>query len=174
MITLIAGTNNKNSHTEKLARIYFQALLDAKVEVNYLSLTSLNLYVINEDMYDNNDKEISRIGDNYFLNSDKLLFVVPEYNGSFPGILKLLIDAMDVKKYLYFKKAAIVGVATGRAGNLRGIDHLTSILQHTKITVMPHILPVSSVHLEIDEALEFKNQRTKMALQHHLKQFLAF
>jgi|GEM_PF-6926788 len=39
---------------------------------------------------------------------------------------------------------------------------------------MPHILPVSSVHLEIDEALEFKNQRTKMALQHHLKQFLTF
>ncbi len=74
MITLIAGTNNKNSHTEKLARIYYQALLDAKMEVNYLSLTSLNLYVINEDMYDNNDKEISRIGDSYFLNSDKLLF----------------------------------------------------------------------------------------------------
>ena len=40
--------------------------------------------------------------------------VMPEYNGSFPGILKLLFDTTDIKRCWWHKKAALVGVASCR------------------------------------------------------------
>ncbi len=174
MISLIAGTNNQKSFTEKVARLYLNRMEQQQAHALYFSLTELNGLVLDEQMYDTPPEIIENLSQKYFAPSDKLLFIVPEYNGSIPGVIKLLFDAMDVKKYLYGKKAAIVGVATGRAGNLRGIDHLTSILQHMKITVMPHILPFSSVHLELADNLQLQNPKTSQALDAHIQNFLKF
>jgi NAD(P)H-dependent FMN reductase len=84
------------------------------------------------------------------------------------------MDALDVKKSMYGKKAAVVGVATGRAGNLRGIDHLTSVLAHMQIAVLPKFLPVSSVEKELDENGKLKNEKTKLAFRNHVESFLSF
>lgn len=174
MITVIAGTNNTNSHTKIIAQLYFNELKKLTPDVMFLSLSDMDGLTLHDCMYESTHPLIKQIQEKYFGPSDKFLFVVPEYNGSFPGILKLLIDAMEVKKYVYGKKAGIVGVATGRAGNLRGIDHLSSILHHMNVNVLPRILPMSSIKNELNESGQLLNSRTAEVFKKHVEEFLKF
>ena len=74
---------------------------------------------------------------------------MPEYNGSFPGIFKLLMGISDIAKCWNHKKVMLVGVANGRAGNLRGIDNMTNMCHYMKMNVFHHKLPISSVSAEL-------------------------
>ena len=153
MITIVAGTNRENSITLRFAGIYQQLLENAGAEVKFLSLTQLPAEILLTDVYDHQKKPapVQQLQDEYFVPAEKFVFIFPEYNGSLPGVLKLLIDNLDPKLSFQNKKASLIGVSTGRAGNLRGLDHLTSILHHMKVTVLPNLLPISRVHMELDQ-----------------------
>ncbi len=174
MITIIAATNNTNSHTRIIAQLYFEALKKHTPDVLFFSLEEMDGLTLHECMYESTHERVIEIQEKYFANSKKFLFVIPEYNGSFPGILKLLIDAMEVKKYIYGKKAGIVGVATGRAGNLRGIDHLASIMHHMNVNVLPRVLPLSSIQHELNNEKKLGNIRTAEVFNKHVDEFWKF
>ncbi len=99
---------------------------------------------------------------------------MPEYNGSYPGILKLLIDNSDIKNAWWNKKVLLVGVATGRAGNLRGMEHLTGSLMHIKMMVHHNRLPISLVDKLMDEAGNLTDAGTIKAIEQQLDEFIAF
>lgn len=174
MITLISATNNTDSHTRIISNIYFNELKKHVDDVVFFSLEMLDGLTINNFMYDKRIEAVLQLQEKYITPASKFLFVVPEYNGSFPGVLKLFIDSLEVKKSVYGKKAGIVGVATGRAGNLRGIDHLTAILNHMQVSVLPKHFPISNVQNELDELNELKNVATIEMLQAHAKAFINF
>jgi len=111
------------------------------------------------------------IQDNYIKPASKFIFIAPEYNGSIPGFLKLFIDACEVKPCYHGKKACLVGVASGRAGNLRGMDHLTNILNHLKMTVYHNKLPISSIGNLVDEKGNL-SMDTKTVIEQQINGFL--
>jgi NAD(P)H-dependent FMN reductase len=174
MICLLAATNNKNSNTEIISRLYASIMQEEGMSSLYFSLTELNGFSIHDEMYNKDDSFMQAISEKYLAAATKFVFIIPEYNGSYPGVLKMFFDSIDVKKYLHGKKAALVGVATGRAGNLRGIDQLSAVLQHMQVTVMPHILPISSVRNEIVEDKHLQHSKTKEAMQKHAQAFIRF
>lgn len=106
-------------------------------------------------MYDKTGQHpyISDIQDNILLPSRLWVIISPEYNGSYPGILKLLIDALSIRRYketFSGKKAVLIGVATGRAGNFRVHGTPDRFAHYLNILVMPNKLPISSVDQYID------------------------
>ncbi len=58
--------------------------------------------------------------------ADGLIIVSPEYNHSFPGELKILIDSIS-KEYVK-KPVVVIGVSDGRIGGARMLDHIKPIL----------------------------------------------
>ena len=166
MITIISGTNRQGSNTKKIAKQYSRFLIERNVKNKILALDEFNVYERND---------IFEAMENDFLKpADKFIFVVAEYNGSFPGILKLMIDNTDVRNVWPNKKALLVGVSTGRAGNLRGLEHLTSSLMHLKINVHPNRLPVSVVHTLLNNAEEIIDAATIKTMNEQLDEFLVF
>lgn len=166
MITIIAGTNRKGSNTKKVALLYQKLLTEKNVESKLLALEDVNIFVKNEDF---------SIIENDFLNAAaKFIFVIPEYNGSYPGILKLLIDNSEVAKVWPNKKALLVGVASGRAGNLRGMEHFTGSLMHIKVNVHHNRLPISSIHTLLNEAGEITDAGTLKTINVQLDEFINF
>ena len=124
---------------------------------------------------DGQSPEVTQLQDTYFIPSEKFWFLVPEYNGSIPGILKLWLDAMsvrDAKSTFGNKKACITGIASGRAGNLRGMDHLADILNHLSIAVLPNKQPISSIYQLINEEKELTDTKTKECLDKQKEAFL--
>jgi chromate reductase len=151
MITIISGTNRPNSKTKLIADYVYTQIAQTGSRVSFLDLVDLNVPLLHGDMYtpDGQHPLISQIQADHIENAHLLVIISPEYNGSFPGILKLFIDAISAKAYKTTfggKKAAMIGVASGRAGNFRGLEHLTGILNYLNITVMPNKLPISSVN----------------------------
>jgi chromate reductase len=110
----------------------------------------------------------------YLVPATKFIFVMPEYNASFPGILKLMIDNSDIKKCWWYKKAALVGLSDGRAGNLRGIEHMTAILNYMKVNVLYNKLLLSRINEEISPSGEILKAATARAVETQIEEFLHF
>src|ERR1700756_2537765 len=59
--------------------------------------------------------------------ADALIFVVPEYNHSFPGLLKHVLDT-NLKEYIH-KAVGVCGVSAGPFGGARMIQSLIPVLR---------------------------------------------
>lgn len=180
MITVISGTNRRNSRTRKIAEAYCHMLAqNTEEECKFLALEDLPPEFISNMMYETGfqNKALAQIQDEYFTPADKLVFVVPEYNGSIPGIFKLFIDAISVRNYdanFRNKKVSLIGVATGRGGNIRGLDHLTTSLNYLKMVIFPDRYPISNVAEVLDETGIIKDFKLQKELELHASDFIAF
>jgi|SRR5690606_15302446 len=167
MITIISGTDRKGSMTLKLAKLYYEMMAAQTDAVRLLSLENLNVC-------DRNHPDMKKIQEEILIPSEKFVFIMPEYNGSFPGILKLFIDNTDIRKVWWHKKAAIIGLADGRGGNLRGIDHLTSILHYLKMNVFYNKIPISKINEELSSSGQWIKPETKELIRNQTEAFLKY
>lgn len=180
MITVISGTNRTNSETENISEFICEMLQkEGTEEVQLLKLTDLPSDFISNDMYikGNQSPDISDIQDKYLLPASKFWFVFPEYNGGIPGILKLFVDAISVRvrdDTFKGKKACLTGISSGRAGNLRGMDHMTNILNYLKVIVLPNRLPISSIMNLKDDTGLLSDINTIKVLNLQMQEFLEF
>ncbi|MCP4439708.1 MAG: NAD(P)H-dependent oxidoreductase [Aureispira sp.] len=180
MITVIAGTNRKNSRTRLFAEYVVSCMQELGAEkVELLALEDLPTGMLHADMYseEGQSKAIGQLQDQFVIPAQKFYFVVPEYNGGIPGVLKSFIDACSIRKYKESfhggKKAALLGVSSGRAGSLRGMDYMTGFLNYLQINVMPNRQPVSSIEEFITDD-QLTNEGIKKLIKDHAKAFLDF
>ena len=164
MYLIISGTNRLGSNTLKVAKEYQRLLKERSIEAVLLSLEGLNLLT--------RDADFEKIENELIVPTDNYIFISPEYNGSFPGALKMLFDTGKTHAVWWHKKALLTGVSTGRAGNLRGMDHLASVLNYVKVMVHHNRLPISSVDKLIDEEGHFTDENTLDAINQQLDEFI--
>ena len=171
MITIISATNRPNSNSLKMAKNYAQLMEKQGVESKLFSLESLPVDFTATDLYNKRSENFQQLLNEYIIPSEKFVFIVPEYNGSFPGILKTFIDAIhpDINRG---KKVALVGVSSGRAGNLRGLDHLTGILHYLGFYILPNKQPISSITTLLNEDGTLKDENTIKVLEKQIGEFV--
>ncbi len=180
MITIICGTNRKNNEALHFARHYHQVFQSKTAQqVKLLDLASIPHDWFHPDMYDGNKQSDSlrQIQDAYMIPAEKFVFVISEYNGGFPGVVKLFLDACSVREYsktFKRKKAALVGIASGRAGNLRGMEHLTGVLNHVGTIVLPNKLPISSIDNLVDVERVITDANALKVIEKQVDEFLEF
>lgn len=173
MITLISGTNRKNSRTLLLTRHYKSVLDDKGIENQIVDLCDLPSNIIDTDLYGNRSSEFQKIQD-LITQSSKFIFILPEYNGSFPGILKLFIDACKFPESFKYKKAALVGHSTGKYGNIRGVEHFTGVCNYIGLNVLPLRIHIPYIQHELDpENKLFKEDTLKFSNQ-QINEFIEF
>lgn len=166
MVTIISGSNREDNNTRKIASEYQRILKEKGIGSSLLSLDAARVF--------ERDEAFRKIENEYLAPADRFIIVLPEYNGSYPGILKLMIDNSDINRSWKNKKVLLTGVSTGRAGNLRGMEHLTGSLMHMKMHVHPNRLPISQVDKLLDEEDHIKDPGTLKAVDTQLEEFLAF
>ncbi|MFM9008631.1 MAG: NADPH-dependent FMN reductase, partial [Bacteroidota bacterium] len=174
MITLISSTNRPGSLTRKIALVYQAILTSKSVSPAFLDLAELPSAFLNAQMYDKPKPDFTLgLQDTHFIPARKFIFILPEYNGSFPGVLKLLIDGLESRRCFEGKKAALLGVSTGRAGNLRGMDHFSGVLHYMGVSVMPKLAAVShaDTHLSPEGVAD---EKLTTLIQNHCQQFLEY
>lgn len=164
-ITIISGTNRAGSNTLRVARQIEGMLLEKRVRAGLLSLEGLDLNG-RTGLLEDIEREL-------LFPARKFIIVAPEYNGSYPGCLKTMIDLTDIKQAWWGKKAMLTGVSTGRAGNLRGMEHLTGTLNYLKVTVLPNRLPISVVDKLMDAEGVIRDAPTLAAMSAQIDEFLA-
>jgi chromate reductase len=173
MITIISATNRPNSSTLKVAKQYAQLLEKQGVNSKIFSLEALPADFIFSDLYGKRSEKFQQLLDEFIIPAQKFVIIIPEYNGSFPGILKTFIDAIhpDINRG---KKVTLLGISSGRAGNLRGIDQLTSILHYLGLHVHPNKQPISGIAALLSEDGVIKDPTTITALEKHSIGFINY
>ena len=68
----------------------------------------------------------------------------------------------------------MAGVSTGRAGNLRGMEHLTGVLLYLKANVYHNRLPLSVVHTLLNDDGLLSDEVTINTLKAQVDEFLLF
>jgi len=172
--TIISSTNRSSANSYKISEIYKSLLADSGVEASIIDLEKLPKDFVFTALYDNAAKhEVF----NHFLNQmnecDKLIFVVPEYNGSFPGVLKAFIDGLDYPYSFKHKKAALVGHSAGTQGSALALSHLTDILNY----LGTHVFALKPRMLNIDEHLSADGTLSKnyiTLLKEQVEGFVSF
>jgi chromate reductase, NAD(P)H dehydrogenase (quinone) len=173
MITLISGTNRPGSNTSRVARAYSGVLASLQAEHQLFSLENLPRDFAFSYMPGEHSPDYKTVCQTQVRDVQKFIIAIPEYNGTFPGIFKLFIDSLRPED-LKGKKAALVGVSTGRGGNLRGLDHLTAALHYLGMNIYPGHLPISRVRDLLDEDENLADPVILRAMHMQAEGFLSF
>src|SRR5215472_2598258 len=122
-IPLILGTARQGRESENAAHFVFeQTKKRAGVETEFIDVRTLPMKLddAGEQM---KDPKFSTTIDR----CEGLIIVTPEYNHSFPGLLKHALD-MNLKEYIH-KAVGICGVSAGVFGGARAIEQLVPVMR---------------------------------------------
>ena len=167
MITIVISTNRKESATARVAHHLYQLMNQQGLSAQVLDLKLLPSEFFQPSMYDHRSEDFLTLFANNIANAQHLLFVIPEYNGSYPGVLKMFLDASPVREFKD-KFASIVGLSDGHAGNMRGQDHLTGVLHYLKMHVHYHKPKLSGISKAFDSNVILINELHASQLKEHV------
>ena len=173
MVTIISGTNRPASNTLKVAKYYQKTLTSKGLNTNLFSLEDLPDTLISSDLYGKRSNAFQEIQD-MVTKTTKFLFIIPEYNGSFPGVLKTFIDACNFPESFYDKKAALVGISSGKYGNIRGIDHFGGVCSYLHLHVLPLRIHISAVKTELNDNGDLHKEDTLKFSNQQIDKFISF
>jgi len=152
MITIICGTNRTDSVSRLITQRYQDILLSKNEASEIIYLEELPDDFTGTALYENSGKNIrfNALRDK-MLKAQKMVFVVPEYNGSFPGVLKAFIDGLIFPKTFTDKKCALVGVSSGVQGAGLALSHLTDIFNYCGMNVLANKPKLSRIEENLTE-----------------------
>ncbi len=137
MICVIACTNRPNSNSLKISEYYIKLLQKHGVACTLIDLNTLPESYLFSALYHNQGKDsVFNSIKAKIAAAEKFVFVVPEYNGSFPGVLKAFIDGLDYPASFKNKKGALLGISSGVMGGSLALSHLTDILNYLGMHVL--------------------------------------
>jgi NAD(P)H-dependent FMN reductase len=150
-ILVISGTNRAASNAVKVARSLVEHYRAANVPAELFSLTELPCNVFHPDSYATKPPEMLAVQQRV-LAAAGLHVVTPEYNGSFPGVLKYFIDLLKFPESFEHKPVAFVGEAAGAWGALRAVEQLQHIFGYRNAHVFPQRVFIPMVKEKFDAA----------------------
>jgi chromate reductase, NAD(P)H dehydrogenase (quinone) len=173
MMTLIVGTNRPGSNTRRIARHVEEAYAELKVPLHVLDLAELPPEIFHPSSYAEKPKSFHPFAD-AILKSSGLVVVTPEYNGSFPGVLKYFIDMLKFPESFEKRPVCFVGVSAGIWGGLRSVEQLQHIFGYRNAYIYPERVFLSQVHSHLDEAGRLKNPEHLGRLKSQAEGFITF
>lgn len=176
-ILVISATNRKGSATLEISKKLCGILTNMKIEHHFVNLEDFTDLLSKQAPYKDLEEgsELVKFQDTVLIPSNKFIFVIPEYNGSFPGFLKWWIDTFSIRKSAEtykFKKVALIGVSDGINGNVRGIDHFMAICRYLKMIIYPAFVYFPSIVKVLD--LWDENHKNSNRLEKLIEEFIAF
>jgi NAD(P)H-dependent FMN reductase len=122
-LPVILGTPRQGRLSEHAARFVFEEV-SKRPDMTTELIDIRNLRLSSEDAGEAiKDAQFSATVNR----ADGLILVVPEYNHSFPGLLKHVLDS-NLKEYIH-KAAGVCGVSAGPFGGARMIQSLVPVLR---------------------------------------------
>ena len=174
MILIISGTNRPDSLSLQIAQLYQTLLTQRHQPSEILDLQDLPLdfaspALYNRELYSQEFLDLRA----QVASAQKIVFIVPEYNNSFPGVLKAFIDGLEYPHALRNKKGALVGLSTGSQGGALALSHLTDILNYCGLHVLAQKPRLAYVHKHLQEGT-FTNPLYLQLLEEQVEALIPF
>ena len=172
-IIVISGTNRAGSRTLKIAQYLTEQYKNAGENVSLIDLQTLPPSLLDPGAYFQKPADAESLLT--LANTAKAVhIVVPEYNGTFPGVLKLFIDHWKYPEGFDGKSVAYIGIASGRWAGLRAVEHLHGVFGYRQVNQYPKSVYIPAVHEVVDKEGNVLSEEIKTRIETQIKGFLAF
>jgi NAD(P)H-dependent FMN reductase len=148
-ILIVSGTNRPDSNALKVSRVIQRHYTTARVEAGILSLVDLPKEVFDGSAYATKPAGMAAIQQRV-LAANGLHVVTPEYNGSFPGVLKYFIDMLKFPESFERKPVCFTAEAAGIWGGLRGVEQLQMIFGYRNAYAYPERVFIPGISGKLD------------------------
>lgn len=140
-----AGSSRQDSFNQRILRLAIRAAEAAGAEVDRIDLKELDLPHMDQDFEQAHGLPAgARRLKQAMIQADGFLIATPEYNSSYPALLKNAIDWAsrregDEKPLAAFagKTAGLIAASPGALGGLRALTALRALLQNIQVLVLP-------------------------------------
>ena len=147
-IAAVLGTARPGNFTSRaLALVIDEIEKQGDIAVDLIDPATLNLPLPGLSSDSADTKTIQEI----VLKSTGVIFSTPEYHGTYSSAAKLIIENLGFPSVLASKPIALVGVAAGKIGAIKALEHLRSVLSHVGAIVLPGPVSVAGVQGVFDE-----------------------
>jgi NAD(P)H-dependent FMN reductase len=172
-IFIVSGTNRPNSNTLRVARVVQQHYTSHNLPAELFDVADLPQEVFSPHVYAAKPPAFVEIQKRVF-DCAGLHVVLPEYNGSFPGILKYFIDLLKFPESFDHKPVAFVGLANGMFGALRAVEQLQMVFAYRNAHVYPDRVFISGVKDKLDPQGKLIDAALDERLSRQARGFAAF
>ena len=171
-IHILSSTDRPGSNALKVSN-YAKNFLNGKAEVEVFSLKDFPYADVVGGKYGKDIESVEKFN-NKFLDADGFLFVVPEYNGGFPGVLKLFIDYLPFPEVMDKMPVSFIGEAAGSFGALRPVEHIQQILSYRNALIYSQRMFIKDVNNTFDPEDGLKSDMLQGLLEDQLNGFVEF
>jgi NAD(P)H-dependent FMN reductase len=134
-IVVIPGTNRAGSLSVRLAALVASSYRTLDCSVDLLEL-ALGADFLEPSAYKEPAAAVGARGGRVHA-ADRGVVIVPAYNGSYPGILKLFIDMLPYPQGFDQRPCAFIGHAAGQFQGLRAVEHLQGVAGYRNAHLYP-------------------------------------
>jgi chromate reductase len=173
MITIIAGTNRPGSNTRRIANVVDAIYAGIKAPRSIIDLATLPAEIYSPESYAVKPAAFSSISQQV-LNSDGLVIITPEYNGSFPGILKYFIDMLKFPESFDRRPVCFIGLSAGIWGGLRSVEQLEMIFGYRNAHIFPERVFIPRIGDAIDPQGTLFDPELRVRLEKQAAGFVDF
>jgi len=174
-ILIISSSIRENASTRRVAIHLFNRLSQIpSVQAEFIDLTDYEYPIWKEVFH----REVSPPVECVTLhdklsNGDAMIFVTPEYNGSYSLALKNMVDYFGLK--VFEKKAiGVASVSTGGLGGIRAAQQLQQLILAIYAIPVPQMLLVPSVQTRFDEFGKLLDDSFAKNVDRFVNEFLWF
>lgn len=172
-IEIISGTDRPNSNALRVSRYLQKKYAGLDTDPGIIDLQDFPIEKVAGGPYGDDIRVIDEFVEP-LLEADGLVFVCPEYNGGYPGILKLFIDYLPFPESLNKKPVCFVGEATGAFGALRAVEQLQQVAGYRNAHVFPERVFISRVHKNFDEEEGIRDAFQQQLLESQIENFVQY
>lgn len=172
MFEIISGTNRVGSRSLQICQLLQKMYADEGEQTQVLDLREIELSAMDAEPYSENrpnslNQAVERINA-----ARGLVVVCPEYNGSYPGILKYFIDHWQYPKSFEARPVCFVGLG-GKFGGLRPVEHLQGVFGYRNAYMFPERVFLSNIW-SIFQNGKIVDETLDQLLQSQVKGFCRF
>jgi chromate reductase len=141
---IISGTNRRDSRSFEVSQLVQKMYASQGEKIEIIDLKDVGMNEVDETHY--SEAKPKKLAETLakIQSSDGLIFVVPEYNGSMPGILKYFIDHWKYPESFEFRPVAFIGLG-GMFGALRAVEQLQMVLGYRNAFMYPERIFLTNV-----------------------------
>lgn len=172
-IVVVSGTNRAGALSRQLSDIVAQKHRDLGATVDLLDLGEvMNADFIAPTAYKQPTASITAAVDR-FLAADGVVFVIAEYNGSYPGALKLFIDMLPYPAGFNRRPCAFVGIAAGRFASLRAVEHFQQVAGYRNAYQYPERVLIANSYQQFQDG-NFGDDELRQRVEQQASGFQAY
>jgi NAD(P)H-dependent FMN reductase len=172
-VKIISSTDRVNSTSFEVSE-YVKTLFEQEgIYPNIISLVDFPLQDVQGGKYGIDIPSVERFR-RPILDADAILWVIPEYNGSFPGILKLFVDYLPFPEAFTDTPMSFIGVAAGGFGGLRAVEQFQMILNYRNAPQFPERVFIQRSNNTFDPKTGINIPFQQMLLENQIKGFIKF